>query len=61
MAKILSGKDAAADIRRKLQMEVASFGKQFVPGLTIVQVSTYKYNYASLKVIKILKYIDSIR
>jgi methylenetetrahydrofolate dehydrogenase (NADP+)/methenyltetrahydrofolate cyclohydrolase/formyltetrahydrofolate synthetase len=38
MAKVLSGKDASAQIRKKLQLEVASFGNNFVPGLTIVQV-----------------------
>jgi hypothetical protein len=38
MAKVLSGKDAAADIRQRLQAEVASFGPNFKPGLTIVQV-----------------------
>ena len=38
MAKVLSGKDAAADIRQRLQAEVASYGRNFKPGLTIVQV-----------------------
>ena len=38
MAKVLSGKDAAADIRQRLQAEVASYGPNFKPGLTIVQV-----------------------
>lgn len=38
MAKILSGKEAAADIRQRLALEVTSFGRQFQPGLTIVQV-----------------------
>ena len=38
MAKILSGKDAAADLRTRLQVEVASYGKSFKPGLTILQV-----------------------
>ena len=38
MAKILSGKEAAADVRRRLQVEVASYGPKFKPGLTIVQV-----------------------
>ena len=38
MAKILCGKEAAADIRRRLQVEVASYGPTFKPGLTIVQV-----------------------
>lgn len=37
-ARILSGKDAAAEIRHRLQVEVASFGKSFKPGLAIVQV-----------------------
>ena len=40
MAKILSGKDAAADIRQRLKVEVASYGPNFKPGLTIVQVCT---------------------
>ena len=40
MAKILSGKDAAADVRQRLKVEVASYGPNFKPGLTIVQVST---------------------
>ena len=38
VARILSGKDAAADIRQRLQVEVASYGQSFQPGLTIVQV-----------------------
>ena len=41
MAKILSGKDAAADLRLRLQTEVASYGKSFKPGLTILQVINY--------------------
>ena len=41
MAKILSGKDAASDIRQKLQEEVASYGPNFKPGLTIVQVCLF--------------------
>ena len=38
MAKLLSGKDAAAEIRNRLQVEVASYGPTFKPGLTILQV-----------------------
>ena len=38
MTRILSGKDAAAEIRHKLKLEVASYGNGFKPGLTIVQV-----------------------
>ena len=38
VARILSGKDAAAEIRQRLQVEVASYGQSFQPGLTIVQV-----------------------
>ena len=37
-AQIISGKDAAADISKQLQAEVASFGPSFKPGLTILQV-----------------------
>ena len=37
-ASILSGKDAAADIHQRLQVEVASFGSTFQPGLAIIQV-----------------------
>lgn len=37
MAQILSGKDASSEIRRKLQVEVASYGTKFAPGLTILQ------------------------
>lgn len=38
MAQLLSGKDVATEIRHRLQVEVASYGQQFKPGLTIVQV-----------------------
>ena len=37
-ASILSGKVAAADIHQRLQVEVASFGSTFQPGLAIIQV-----------------------
>ena len=37
-AQILSGKEVAADMRQRLQVEVASYGQTFKPGLTIVQV-----------------------
>ena len=41
MARILSGKEVASDIRQRLQVEVASYGKSFQPGLTIVQVRNH--------------------
>ena len=41
MAKLLSGKDAAAEIRNRLQVEVASYGPTFKPGLTILQVCVF--------------------
>ena len=38
MAKILCGKEASAELRKNLQLEVSSYGPNFKPGLTIVQV-----------------------
>ena len=38
MAEVLSGKDAACDLKKSLTSEVTSLGPDFKPGLTIVQV-----------------------
>jgi len=39
MAKILCGKEASAELRKNLQLEVSSYGPNFKPGLTIVQAN----------------------
>ena len=48
MAKILCGKEASAELRKNLQLEVSSYGPNFKPGLTIVQVYCCKNSFKNL-------------
>ena len=48
-ASILSGKDAAADIHQRLQVEVASLGSTFQPCLAIIQVGNRRDSNVYIK------------